>query len=80
MCADCSSFRKINLKYIDFGLVDVFRDENGDHIKEVDGVTPKGTPNYMSRNAHKGKKLSRRDDLESVLYMILTLYNGYSPW
>lgn len=34
----------------------------------------------MSRNAHKGLKLSRRDDLESCLYMILVLINGYSLW
>lgn len=68
-----------NLKYIDFGLVDVFKID-GKHIAEIEGQMPKGTPNYMSRNAHKGIKLSRRDDLESVLYMILTLYNGYCLW
>lgn len=47
---------------------------------ETKGQAPMGTPNYMSRNAHKAIKLSRRDDLESCLYMILTLYNGYSQW
>lgn len=34
----------------------------------------------MSRAAHKGKRLSRRDDWESIVYVIIMLVNGHLPW
>lgn len=41
---------------------------------------PKGTMNYMSVRCHEGKKLSRKDDLESIVYIIVIMCNGYLPW
>jgi hypothetical protein len=49
-------------------------------MEDREGCCPKGTPYFMSRNCHRGKKLSRRDDLESLMYSVITILNGYSPW
>lgn len=70
---------KIKLQVIDFGLIEVYAID-GKLLADRENCCPKGTPNYMSRNCHRGKKLSRRDDLESLMYIVITLLNGFSPW
>jgi serine/threonine protein kinase len=39
-----------------------------------------GTPRFCSTNAHLYSKLSRRDDLESFIYIIIFLLVGSLPW
>jgi serine/threonine protein kinase len=68
---------------VDLGLASRWRDvsrANG-HIaygQRVDHFS--GTVRYASVNAHLGRWLSRRDDLESLGYMLLYLFSGSLPW
>lgn len=39
-----------------------------------------GTPKYMSTNMHNRFQLSRRDDLESLAYVMVFLFLGKLPW
>jgi casein kinase I family protein HRR25 len=39
-----------------------------------------GTPTYASINAHNLLELSRRDDLESLAYMLVFFYYGKLEW
>merc|ERR1712223_282974 len=79
-----TSTKKENVIHVvDFGLSKEFVDkENGKHIpyKEYKGMIGPGTPSFMSINAHLGKEQSRRDDLESLGYMLLYFLRGDLPW
>lgn len=47
--------------------------------KEVPGCLI-GTPEFGSVNNDHGRDLSRRDDLEALLFSMVFLYNGKLPW
>lgn len=71
------------LYMVDLGLASRWRDHSkpGGHIaygQRVDHFS--GTVRYASVNAHLGRWLSRRDDLESLGYMLLYLFHGSLPW
>jgi len=70
------------LYLIDFGLCKKWKTNEGSHIKERRERSPLGTANYISVNVHQGIEPSRRDDMESVGYIILFLLlkNGELPW
>lgn len=64
---------------IDFGLSKRYN-YDGIHIPETTISTIIGTPNFVSLNNHYGIEPSRRDDLESAIYVILNMLGGALEW
>lgn len=64
---------------VDFGFSKRF-DYNGKHIDEKKINNIIGSPNFVSLNIHQGIEPSRRDDLESCVYIILTMLFGKLEW
>lgn len=64
---------------IDFGMAKTYM-KHGQHIPQLTGKRLTGTPRYASVSAHLGMELGRRDDLESLGYILLYLAKGRLPW
>ena len=64
---------------VDFGISKHFKDSNGKHIPYKDGKQFLGTTRYASLSAHLGIELSRKDDLESLAYVLIILAKGSLP-
>lgn len=69
------------LSVVDFGLAKFYLSvEDGKHIELKTGRKLTGTCRYVSLNVHDGLTPSRRDDLESVCYVLIHLFRGTLPW
>lgn len=68
-----------NIYLIDFGFCKSYT-ENGKHNKIKKTNRMIGSNNYASISSHKCYELSRRDDLESLCYMLIYLNLGFLPW
>jgi len=66
------------LYIIDFGLCRKYKDTDGLHIVERKEKRESiiGTPNYVSIHVLEGGEPSRRDDLESLVYIMYYLWKG----
>jgi serine/threonine protein kinase len=67
------------LHLIDLGFCKRY-DYDGKHMTETRINTLVGTANFVSLNVHKGVEPSRRDDIESCLYVILYMLTGKLEW
>ena len=68
-----------NIKFIDFGISKLIY-INNNHISFKDGKKFIGTLRYASLNSHKGIELTKRDDIESIIYSFMKIIDGKLPW
>lgn len=70
-----------DLFLIDFGLSKKYLNEDGTHIRQNKNSTMIGTIRFTSINSHLGYEHCRKDDLESLGYVFVFLFNGgVLPW
>lgn len=75
----CVGWSDNRIHAIDFGLARRYRDRKG-HVELVTGKGMVGTVRYASINAHDGFTQSRRDDIESLAYILIFLARRSLPW
>jgi len=73
---------KSNIIYvIDFGISsDYLIPNTNNHIEHATGRQLTGTARYASIRNHLGNEPSRRDDLESIAYLLIYFLTGTLPW
>jgi serine/threonine protein kinase len=71
--------KESKLYLIDFGMCKRY-ETNGKHMKCKQLTKIIGTPNFVSLNVHNGIEPSRRDDIISIIYVMMYLLFGTLEW
>jgi len=66
--------------FIDFGFATSYKHSNNLHCEPYQLTSVIGSLNYISLNIHEMCSPSRRDDMESIVYVLLYLVSGTLPW
>lgn len=74
------SLDKSQIFLIDFGLSKKYQDSKGVHVPYCEKTGFVGTARYTSVYSHLGIEQSRRDDLESLGYVLIYFLKGRLPW
>jgi len=75
-----SNTREKTLYLVDFGLAKKFVTSENKHIPFKKNRPIAGTVRFISLNTHKGFEQSRRDDVESLVYILMYHVLGQLPW
>ncbi|KAI6239029.1 Protein kinase domain-containing protein [Aphelenchoides fujianensis] len=76
--ADVNELRKVYI--LDFGMCRKFTDDRGVIRKPRQAAGFRGTIRYASIACHLQRELSRKDDVESWVYMLAELVHASIPW
>ncbi len=80
MLLGVTGLRGRDIYLVDYGLSKRYRMDALDHIPYKDGKRLTGTVRYASVHTHLGEEQSRRDDLESLGYVLVYLIKHKLPW
>ena len=65
---------------IDYGAAQSYRNATTPECSSESVPKMIGSPIFTSLSSHRGDKISRRDDLESLGYVLVYLFHGQLPW
>jgi len=68
------------LALANFTLAKAYIDEKNNHLPISSGKKIIGTPRYASIASLLGKSQGRKDDLNSLYYLLIFLAKGELPW
>lgn len=71
---------KSNITFIDFGHCVKYINDNGLHLYPKYAPRGHGNLYYSSINSLSDKPISRKDDIISLCYLLIDLFNGPFPW
>ena len=83
ICLLLKNFGKNNcanhLSLVDFGFSCKYVDKNNNHLSMNKSRKRYGNISYSSLNALMGNSVSRKDDIESLCFILLYLWKGQLP-
>lgn len=69
-----------NITLIDYGCCVKYINNNGSHLSQKNSPRKHGNNYYASINSLTGNAISRKDDIISLCYLLIDLFNGPFPW